>query len=78
MRTTVLRGRLARSGGAAILLARELSNMAQNSIWRFAIIMVDFYFLADFGVPVLGELRIKANRKNGGLLYSSGLYKNAS
>ena len=68
MRTRVLRGRLARSRGAAILLARELSNMAQNSIWRFAIIMVDFYFLADFGVPDKGEHRIKANRINGTLL----------
>ena len=54
VRTTVLRGALARSGEAAILLARELSNMAQNSNWRFGISMGDFYFLADFGVPDLG------------------------
>ena len=74
MRTTLLRGRLARRGGAAMLLARDLSNLAQNSIWRFGISMGDFYFLADFGVTVLGEHRIKANRINGGLLYNSFLY----
>ena len=41
-------------GGAAERLAREGWNLAQNSNWRFGIIMVDFYFLADFGVPDLG------------------------
>ena len=55
--TTILRWALERSGGAAFLITPELRNIAQNSFHAFGIIMWNFYFTPDFGVPELGEFR---------------------